>query len=240
MRKLKILCSISARGGSKGIPRKNLKLLNGRPLLSYAIETALQSKLIDKVIVNTEDEEIADIAKKYGAEVPFVRSKELALDHITLTEVSKNSMNEMDKLGHKFDAILQLAPTCPFIESGSIDKVIQIMLEKDCDSVLSLKVIEHEHPYRAKELSDNGEVSPFLKDINVESFKQRQDLPVLYCSSGALYLRKRKILHNWSGNDMCLGNSVQGLVLDDVQSINIDRPIDFKFSEFMMSEKKIN
>lgn len=239
MEKLKILCSISARGGSKGITRKNLKLLNGKPLLSYAIDVALQSKLIDKVIVNTEDEEIANIAKKFGAEVPFIRSKVLALDHITLTEVSKNSMDEMARLGYKFDAILQLAPTCPFIECDSLDKAVQIMLEKDCDSVLSLKRIEHEHPYRAKVINSNGEVDPFLKNIDVESFQQRQDLPVLYCSSGALYLRKSKVLHDWSGNDLCLGWSTQGLVLDDIQSINIDRPIDFEFAEFIMSNKNI-
>ena len=225
MRKLKILCSISARAGSKGIPRKNLKLLNGRPLLSYVIETALQSKLIDKVIVNTEDE----IAKTTFP----------SLDHVTLTEASINSLHEMDRIGYRADAVLQLAPTSPFIKNTSLDQAIKTMLEYKCDSVMSLKRIEHEHPYRAKELDSNGEIQQFLKDVDVESFKQRQDLPVLYCSAGAFYLRTREVMENSSGNDLCLGDSIRGVLVDDIQAINIDRMIDFKFAEFIMSSNAV-
>ena len=234
MENINVLCSIAARAGSKGVPGKNSKLLNGEPLISYSIRTALESKYVSKVVVNTEDLTISQIAKEHGADVPFVRGVKLSHDNTTLTEVTQNTLFEMAKLGHQYDAILQLSPTCPFISSISLDSAIQLMIENDCDSVVSVKKIEHDHPYRAKEIDDNGIVSPFIKDIDVEAFKQRQDLPLLYSTSGGIYLRKSHLFDNWNGDGFCLGSETHALILDDVQSINIDRLIDFEFSEFIM------
>ena len=232
----KILCVISARGGSKTIPKKNLKLLGGKPLIVHTIELAKQSQYIDRLIVSTDDLEIAAIVKQAGGEMPFKRSPEFSDDHVALTAVTKNAMEMMDQLGYRADIVIQLAPTCPFITLDSIDAGIQKMLDTNCDSVVSLKRIEHEHPYRAKELVNEDIIQTFLKHIDTESFQQRQDLPTLYCTSGALYIRSREILENWSGKDLCLGAQSRAIILDDIQSINIDRQLDFMFSEFLMEK----
>ncbi len=232
----KILCVVSARGGSSGVPRKNLKSLGGRPLVSYVIETAQKSKYIDRLICNTEDEEIAKVAHQYGAEIPFQRDPSNATSDIPLTASTKYAMEKMSELGFHADIVLQLAPTCPFIKAESIDIGIERLLETNCDSVASLKRIEHEHPYRALDIVDNDILVQFLKDIDVESFQQRQDLPTLYCTSGALYIRQRHVLENWSGRDFAFGKTARGLFLDDIQAVNIDRPIDFQFAEFLFQQ----
>ena len=230
------MCVISARGGSKGIPKKNLKLLGGKPLIVRTIELAKQSQYIDRLIISTDDEEIANVAQKAGAEMPFNRSPKLAEDHVPLTAVTKNAMEMMNQLGYQADIVIQFAPTCPFITVENIDAGIRKMMDTHCDSVVSLKRIEHEHPYRAKELVDGDVIRTFLHHIDVESFQQRQDLPTLYCTSGALYIRTREILENWSGKDLCLGAKSRAILLDDIQSINIDSPLDLMFSEFIMEK----
>ena len=233
-KKNKILCSIAARAGSKGVPGKNLKLLNNKPLIFYSINAAIKSKYIDKVIMSTEDEEIADTALKFGAEVPYIRDKSLTDDLTPLTEVTKDTMKRMDLLGFHSDIVIQLSPTCPFITEEIIDKCIE---ESDeVDSVVTLKRIEHEHPYRAKEIDEEGYFKSFIKDIDVESFQSRQELPDLYCTSGAIYLRRRDNLERWNGKSFALGKKSKGVILSDLESINIDRPIDFSYAEFLSKE----
>lgn len=226
------LVVISARGGSKGVPGKNLKSLNGRPLISYAIKAALKARLVNEVIVSTEDDKIASIAKDCGAKVPFKRPAELADDKTPLVSVAKHGMKAMDELGSRADIIVQLSPTCPFITGGIIDKTIEKIF--DADSVVTLKRIEHEHPYRAKELFEGDRLRSFIKDVDVEKFQSRQDLPVLYCTSGAVYTRRRHLLENASGRDFAFGEVAKAVILSDIEAINIDRPIDFVLAEFIM------
>ena len=142
-------------------------------------------------------------------------------------------MFKMDRLGFQSDIVIQFSPTCPFITSDLIDKGIEKI--KNSESVVSLKRIEHEHPYRAKELIENEYFVPFIKTIDVEKFQSRQELPELYCTSGALYIRRRKLLENWNGNNFAMGKKPKGLILNDIESINIDRPIDFEFAKFIMN-----
>jgi CMP-N,N'-diacetyllegionaminic acid synthase len=233
----KILCSISARGGSKGVPNKNTRILGNNPLISYAISESLKSKYIDKVIVSTDDDGIAEIAKKYGAEI-LRRPSSLAEDRTPLVDSTKYTMNSMDSQGFYSDIVVQLSPTCPFLTVKHIDQSIE-MAAFDCECAVSLKKIQHEHPYRARVLDDNGFFDNYEKNIDVESgqYHSRQDLPDLYCTTGGLYTRQRHLLDNYTGDDFAMGKLRKGICLTDIEAVNIDSMIDFYFAAFLFSHK---
>ena len=130
--------------------------------------------------------------------------------------------------------VLAIAPTCPFITKETILKIIQVLKTKKSNCCVTLKRIEHEHPYRAKKLNNSTKIfSPVIKDINVEKFISRQELPTFYCTSGAVYGRTYDLLKTFSGKDFCLGKKPIGIVVDEIESINIDRQIDFDFANFL-------
>lgn len=233
---LNTVAVVSARGGSKGVPGKNLRLLGGRPLVSYMIEAARRSDLINRVVVSTDDPAIAEVAKKYGAEVPFMRPRELAADEVPLIAVTKYVMEALDKSGWKPDIVVQLQPTCPFVPTGKINESIQKVIGTDSECAVSLGRIEHEHPYRAKRLLEGDIFESFIQGVDVEQYQNRQDLPTTYCTTGAIYTRRRYLLENWSGRDFCLGKKPRAVLLTDIQAINIDRLVDFQFAEFILKE----
>ena len=239
MEKKKVLAIISARGGSKGIPGKNLKDLGGIPLIGHIFNSAKKSNLIDKIICSSDSEEIIEVAKNFGIEVPFKRPKNEASDRVPLVSSTKYAMEEMDKLGYQSDIVAQLSGTCPFIKTKSIDKSIEAILTEDCDSAVSLKRIEHEHPYRARVIKEGDFFENFIQDINVEDKKyhSRQDLPELYCTSGGIYTRKRFLLDEFDGSDFAMGKKRKAIFLDDYEAINIDRLIDLDFARFIYSRK---
>ncbi len=152
---MKVLGVIPVRGGSKSIPRKNLADVNGRPLLSFIIEAALAAKRLDRVVVSTEDEEIASEAKRWGAEVPFQRPQELAVDEIGLVPVVQHAMRAMDELGFVADAIVSVQATSPFLGGDDIDRAVAKLQETDADSVASVQPVDHQHPFWVKRLEDD-------------------------------------------------------------------------------------
>lgn len=233
---MKTLAVISARGGSKAVPRKNVLNLGGIPLIAHLFQKAKACSVIDRVICSTDDDEIAEIAESYGVEIPFRRPSELAGDRTPLISVTQHAMLEMDRLGFRADIIAQLAPTCPFLRVESIQRSIDMAASDGCDCAVSLKRIEHEHPYRARRMLENDYFENFIQDINVEDRKYhaRQDLPELYCTSGGIYTRKRYLLEEFDGSDFAMGKLRKGIILDDIEAVNIDRPIDFEFAEFLM------
>ena len=220
---MKVLGVIPARGGSKSIPRKNLADVNGRPLLSFIIEAARAARRLDRVVVSTEDKEIASVAKQWGAEVPFLRPQELAEDEIGLVPVAQHAMREMDRLGHVADIVVSVQATSPFLEGEDIDRAIAKLEETDADSVASVQPIDHEHPFWVKRL-ENDRILPFNEYTN-ESFLQRQDLPAAYIYDGGIFVRKRELLEDWSGRDFCLGSDVRAIVLGGWKSLHIDDPL---------------
>jgi CMP-N,N'-diacetyllegionaminic acid synthase len=234
---MNILAVIPARGGSKGIPRKNLQPLAGKPLMGHMISSALSSKHINRVVVSTEDEEIASVARSLGAEVPFLRPKSLAEDLTPMIAVSKATMEALAEADWQADIVVQLAIPCPFIPVEKIDKAISYIIE-GADCAVTLKRIEHEHPYRAKQLNADGSFESFIKHIPVESFISRQELPTLYCTSGAVYTWKASHLAKWTGKDFGFGPKPMGVVVTDAESVNIDRPIDLEFARFMASKRE--
>ena len=227
-----VLAVIPARGGSKGVPRKNLRPLQGRPLLAHMIEAAKGARHLHRLVVSTEDEEITDAARRCGAEV-FAQPPALAGDGIPMIAVTKHVMDSLTAAGWAVDIVVQLAATCPFVPSAKIDEAVQCLLSGETDCAVSLKRIEHEHPYRAKQLLDGNVFESFLKDRHVERYLLRQSLPPLYCTSGAIYAWTRQLLSAWDGKDFCFGKRPKAVLVSDREAINIDRPIDLAFAEFL-------
>ena len=236
----KILCSISARGGSKGVPNKNTRILGGKPLIAYAITESLKSKYIDKVIVSTDDDEIAEVSQRYGAEI-LRRPDSLAEDRTPLIDSTQYTMRSMDNQDFYSDIVVQLSPTCPFLTVEHIDRSIE-MVANDCECAVSLKKIQHEHPYRARILDDMGFFDNYEKKIDIESrqFHSRQDLPDLYCTTGGLYTRQRHLLENYTGEDFAMGLRRRGICLTDIEAVNIDSMIDFHFAKFLFTDAGLN
>jgi CMP-N,N'-diacetyllegionaminic acid synthase len=235
--KLKVLCSISARGGSKGVPGKNIKLLGGNPLITYAIKAALRSKYIDRVVVSTDEDSIAMVAKEYGAEV-IIRPDYLAVDRTPLIDSTKYTMTAMDEKGFSADIVVQLTPTCPFINTNQIDKSIEMVSVGKCECAAALTKIDHGHPYRARILMEDGYFKNYESKIDVEArqFHSRQDLPDLYSTTGGLYTRLRHLLDEYTGNDFALGKYRKGIVMNDIQSVDINEMLDFQFAEFLIEK----
>ncbi len=239
-KKYKILAVVSARGGSKGIPGKNLKKLNNKPLLSYTLSTLTKIKEIDNIIVSSEDPKILSFAKSFSMKVNSKkRPKFLAKDKTPLTSVVKYVALQELKKDYHADFVLQIAPTCPFIKIDTIKKMISLLI-KGNDCVVTLKRIEHEHPFRAKKLNENNlRFKSFITNKNVEKYISRQDLPTLYCTSGGIYARSLKLLKKFNEKDFNLGKKPLGVVVDDIEAINIDRQIDFDFAELISKKYRL-
>lgn len=226
----RILAVIPARGGSKGVPRKNIKVLNGKPLIAYTIDEALRSKYIDKVIVSTEDEEIANISNKYGIKMLFLRPKELSQDNTPGIEPILHAVNWFRENGEDFDYVICLQCTSPFRKVHHIDQAIEKLTNEDADSIVS--VCESEvSPFWMKTI-ENGILKDFLNDIPF--YSRRQDVPSVYRLNGAIYIAKTEVLiknKNW------YTENTLAYVMDRNSSMDIDDMIDFKFAEFLMKEK---
>lgn len=226
----KVVAIIPARGGSKGIPKKNIKKLNGKPLIAYTIEETLKSKYIDRVIVSTEDLDIAQISKSFGAEVPFLRPIELAQDDTPGIEPIFHSIKHLEeKESYAFEYIICLQCTSPFRSSKHIDDALEKLIESKANSIVS--VCESEiSPYWMKTV-ENGVMRDFIKSKNFVA--RRQDAPKVYALNGAIYAAKKDflIINNGWYDDNTLA-----FIMDKKSSIDIDNILDFKFAEFLMKE----
>jgi N-acylneuraminate cytidylyltransferase/CMP-N,N'-diacetyllegionaminic acid synthase len=232
---LKILVVIPARGGSKSIPRKNLADVAGRPLLSYVIEAARAARRVEHVVVSTEDEEIARVAREWGAEVPFMRPQELARDEVSLGPVVVHALKAMDELGFRADAVLSAQPTSPFLEGSDFDAMVEKLETTGADSVVSVQAVDHEHPFWVKRL-EGDRVRPFNEYTN-ESILQRQDLPPAFIFDGALFLRTRHVVEAWTGRDFGLGQDVRAIVLGGLKSLHIDDPLHLELVRVVAAER---
>ncbi|MFH2138219.1 MAG: acylneuraminate cytidylyltransferase family protein [Candidatus Omnitrophota bacterium] len=227
--KLKVLGIIPARGNSKRLPGKNIKLLGGKPLIAYSIEAALGSKKISKVIVSTDDTRIRKISEEYGAQVPFLRPKKLAGDSAPMYPVIRHVVDFLEKKGEVFDIIVILQPTSPLRRSIDIDHAVNKLIKTKADSVVSLCLTEHS-PYWMKVIRDGKVYSLFKSRESVE----RQDLPRVYRLNGALYITRRKILFESS---KILGRDVRAFKMSTEMSIDIDTKFDFALAEMILKNK---
>lgn len=227
----KILAIIPARGGSKGVKFKNIKEINGKPLISYAIIEALKSKYIDKLIVSTEDENIKSISEAFGAKVPFLRPAELAKDDTPGIDPIIHCINWFNNKGEVYDYIMCLQCTSPFRTVMQIDEAIEILINEASDSIVSICESDSS-PYWMKKI-ENQRIKNFIDGEN--RFSRRQDLPLVYRLNGAIYIAKTGVLiknKDWYTKDTL------PYIMDKLTSIDIDDTIDFKFAEFLMKEKE--
>jgi pseudaminic acid cytidylyltransferase len=218
------LAIIPARGGSKRIPRKNIKLFLGKPIIAYSIEAALNSELFDEVMVSTDDEEIAIVAKKYGATVPFMRSKDNSDDYATTLEVINEVLFEYKERNIEYQYTTCIYPTAPFVSSALLREAFKILLDNAFDTVFP--VIQYGYPIqRAIKINQQSRIQM----INSEHISTRsQDLEPLYHDAGQFYLfntdavsKKKKL---WTDNTGCIK-------INELQAQDIDTEIDWKLAE---------
>ena len=227
-----ILAVIPARGGSKGIPRKNIVKINDRPLIDYTIQAALQGSRINDVVVSTEDKEISTISKELGAQVPFIRSDHLATNQMQSAPVIIDTLNQMERLKSiKYDAVLMLQPTSPLRTSKHIDEALDLFFSQECDSVVSVVSVGGTHPFRMKRLVGNQLVNYI--DQGFWDMRPRQALPPAYIRNGSIYLIKRDVLIK---EEQLIGKKCLGMVMSDEESINIDSPLDLKLAELLLGQ----
>ncbi|MEZ4874041.1 MAG: acylneuraminate cytidylyltransferase family protein [Flavobacteriaceae bacterium] len=224
---MNILGLIPARGGSKGIPNKNRKELNGKPLLQYTIEAALGSKRLSKVVFSSEDEQLMTLASHFGAEVPFVRPPQLATDSAGSLEVVQHALQFYAGKGTHFDAVCLLQVTYPFRTSKDIDEALKKFIETGTDSLISVQEIPHQYnPHWAFVEKEKNMLSLATGEKTIIS--RRQDLPKAYIRDGAFYVTKAEVLLQ---HHSFYGNSISYITLDPSKHVNIDTPTDWQKAE---------
>ena len=230
---MKILGIIPARGGSKGLKRKNLLPLGKKPLLQYTWESAKNSKLLTKVILSSEDVEIIEVAKGLGLEVPFKRPEHLSQDTTTSLEVVKHALHYFKEKGELFDAVCLLQPTTPFRESELIDKAIQKFISDSPDSLVSVREVPHEYnPHWIFE-EKNGRLS--IATGEKEIISRRQELPKAYFRDGAIYLTKASMIVD---QNSLYGKNIGFIDTTDSPYVNIDTPSDWEKAESILNTMK--
>jgi CMP-N,N'-diacetyllegionaminic acid synthase len=224
---MKILGLIPARGGSKGVLRKNIRLLNGKPLLAYTAESSLKCRNLARIILNTEDEEIAEVGRKYGLDVPFMRPPELALDSTSSFAVVRHTLLNLENAGEKFDAVCLLQPTNPLRRSEDIDACIELFARSSADCVISVLPVPHEYnPKWVFWKNEDGRLN--LSTGDAEIITRRQDLPPAFHRDGSVYVTRRDTIIKDSS---LYGNRVLGYEISPEFSANIDTEQDWQAIE---------
>lgn len=212
---------ITARGGSKRIPRKNIKEFLGKPIIAYSIETALKTSLFSEVMVSTDDEEIAEIAQKYGANVPFMRSAKNSDDYATTRDVLCEVISRYKTIGKNFEYVCCVYPTAPLIQPQSVIKAFNILKESDADMIIP--IVRFSYPVqRAYKLSNNNEIN-FLYPKHERT--RSQDLEPIFHDSGSFY---------WYTKDFFTSHTNikrLGYELSDLEVQDIDNLADWKMAE---------
>lgn len=230
---MNIIGIIPARGGSRGVPGKNIKLLEGKPLISYAIAEGKKSKYIDKLILSTDDEHIAATSREMGLEVPFMRPAELAGDLSKAIDTYIYTLGEMERI-YKYwaDILVVLQPTSPLRTFEDIDGAINLFLTRDADSVVSVCEVEHS-PYWYKTLDSDNKLQQFLDcdDVNAN----RQKLPAVYRPNGAVYVFKRELIME---KKAYYSDKSYAYIMPNDRSVDIDTQIDFKLAELLINERQ--
>lgn len=229
---LKCLAIIPARGGSKGLPDKNIRLLDQKPLIQYSIEAALQSSCVTEVMVTTDSTEIAEISRHAGAAVPFLRPEELSNDEAKSIDVLQHAVDFYEShLKQHYAYIMLLQPTSPLRQVQDIEQAFATLLQYEADSLQSV-TLSHNHPYLLRELEEE-QLVPYLK--HEDSHLRRQDLKDVYALNGAIYIMKRDVLmidHSLVGHRNC------GYIMPEERSIDIDTAFDLRLAQFMLTESR--
>lgn len=229
---MKILGVITARGGSKTIPGKNIKLLAGKPLIVYTMETARNSDVFDRIILSTDSEEIAAVARERGCEVPFMRPPELARDDTPHLPVMRHAVSWMrEHEGYEPDAVVILQPTSPFRTVRHIQEAAALFESTDADSVVSMSPVpQHLNAHWQFAMDDNGLLRLATGEPIADVIRRRQDLPPRYQRNGVIYIFKPHLLFA-PVNPNFYGERVAGYVMSEKDSININETEDWEEAE---------
>ncbi len=228
---MRVLAVVPARGGSKGVPDKNIRPLAGKPLLAYTAEQALRSRKLSRVLLSTDDPRIAKVGKAYGLEVPFSRPAELATDTAGSLPVVLHALQWVEEEEDRvYDAVMMLQPTTPFRRVTDIDKAIDLLEKTGADSVISVTEVGAFHPARMKYLEGDRLIDPPFCEAYEN--QPRQELPPMYIRSGDIYLTRRATLLNKSFK----GSDCRALFIDASRAVNIDTLRDFVYAEFLIEK----
>jgi len=227
---MRILGTICARGGSKGVKNKNIREIDGKPLIYYTIEIMKKWGKANRIIVSTDSPEIVEIVNKYGAETPFLRPAELASDNAPKIPVIKHALKFCEEEeGNKYDLVVDLDPTSPIRTTRDIDGALQQFLDTKADVLYSVTEAKKNPYFNMVELDDNGNAH-LSKALKGEFFR-RQDTPKVYAMNGSIYIYNRDYLSE--ANSLHCDNE-KVYIMDEISSIEIDREIDFKFIEYLL------
>ena len=228
---MKNIAIIPARSGSKGLKDKNIKLINGKPLIAYAIETAVETGVFDTVHVSTDSEEYADIAKKYGADVPFLRSEGMSSDTASSWDAVKEVIENYKKIGREFENVVLLQPTSPLRDAEDICGAYNLFVERGAKAVVSVCEVDHS-PLLSNTLSDSLSLNGFIDN---KASAPRQKLSKYYRLNGAIYMVNIDFLYE---DSFLYREGSYAYVMDKRKSIDIDDAFDFELAEFLMSKCK--
>lgn len=226
----KILAVVTARGGSKGLPGKNIRILNGKPLIAWTIEQVHSSKFIDELVVSTNSNEIAKVCEAYSVEIPELRPDYLATDEASSMDVLEYVLNKEEKSGYAYDYIILLEPTSPLRKKGDLDNIIQLAIDNpEKDGVISVGKIQLEHPMIVKKISGNGVIIPYISELSAVHQRQQHDEALFPYGVG--YLIKTSVFkkeHN------IYTSNIMPYYIERWQNYEIDDIYDFKCIETIM------
>lgn len=225
-----MIAIIPARGGSKGLPGKNLRNLNGKPLIAYTIEAALKSKYITRLILSTDDVKIAKIAKQYGAEVPFMRPSHLATDNAKAIDAYKYTCERLEgEENIEISEFMVLQPTSPFRTAKHIDEAVDLYKNKKADSVIGY-CQEHHPIIWHKYITEAGKIESIFEG----TIRNRQEEKPTYFPNGAIYIFKRKIIEQ----ELYFTDKSFAYIMNRQDSVDIDSLEDFEYAEFLLTKKR--
>ncbi|MGV6986377.1 acylneuraminate cytidylyltransferase family protein [Providencia hangzhouensis] len=225
----KVMAFIPARGGSKRLPHKNILPLAGQPLISWSIGAAQNSRYIDDIFVSTDDTDIAEVSTNYGVKVPELRPSHLATDEASTESVLTYTL---DKFGKDVDIIVLLQPTSPLRNAQHIDNALEMYIEKNAFSIVSVTPCEHS-PLWANTLPKNHSMGDFIRP---DSLKRSQDLSTFYRINGAIYIFDAKKLMEYG--EIRYTPESYAFIMDQIHSVDIDQSIDFIFAELLIHQGK--
>lgn len=220
---MKKVAIITARGGSKRIPRKNIKQFCGKPILAYSVEAALQSEVFDRVMVSTDDEEIAEVAKRYGATVPFYRSERTANDFATTNDVLLEVLEELKTRGEQYELACCIYPTAPFVTAGKLKEAVDRLLESDADTLIPVVPFSYP-PQRAMIVKEGRLVFEYPQYLDSRS----QDLEPHYHDAGQFYVFRTAA---FKVNKKLMVGSILPLIVSELEVQDIDNQTDWEIAE---------
>ena len=230
-----IICIIPARGGSKGIPRKNIRKIGGKPLLHYTATAALESSFISRVVLTTDDDEIMELGVKLGLEVPFKRPANLATDMSPGLPVIQHAVKSIFKAETDYpDQIIVLQPTSPLRTAKHIDEAIHLFSRSNCDSLVSVTEVSHnQNPFSIMELTEKNLLKPFLKYDENKNIRQKK--PVFYARNGAaIYICTYNCL---MGKNSMFGEKIMPYFMKKEDSLDLDDEFDWELMEYLIEKK---